>query len=121
MADQTTCPHCGADMIAKTLYRSVYQCGSKDTPDKFEQSTVCEVWALRAKVAELQKQHDHWKTAYEELVKAVKSEPNEMQQVLSDIGHGWHFCPEWDYMWIGPGCPEMEACCCDAKKLEEAK
>ena len=51
MTDQTKCPHCGADLIARTLYRSVYQCGSRDLPDRFEQSTVCEVWQLRAKVA----------------------------------------------------------------------
>ena len=70
MTDQTKCPHCGADVIARSLYRSVYQCGSRDLPERFEQSTVCEVWQLRAKVAaqqELLKEADealrtlhHW-------------------------------------------------------------
>jgi hypothetical protein len=25
---------------------------------------------------------------------------------------GWHFCPEWDEMLIGPGMKEMECCLC---------
>ena len=25
---------------------------------------------------------------------------------------GWHFCPEWDEMLIGPGWPEMASCLC---------
>lgn len=26
---------------------------------------------------------------------------------------GWHFCPEWDYLLIGPLMPqEMESCSC---------
>ena len=30
-----------------------------------------------------------------------------------EIQLGWHFCPEWDYMLVGPGMPtEQEACTC---------
>jgi len=25
---------------------------------------------------------------------------------------GWHFCDEWDFMLVGPGTPEQEACLC---------
>lgn len=25
---------------------------------------------------------------------------------------GWHYCPEWDFMFIGPGMKEMRACDC---------
>jgi hypothetical protein len=25
-----------------------------------------------------------------------------------------HYCPDWDYLLIGPGMPEMEACLCVA-------
>lgn len=25
---------------------------------------------------------------------------------------GWHYCPDWDFLLVGPGTPEMEACCC---------
>lgn len=24
-----------------------------------------------------------------------------------------HYCPDWDYMAIWDGCPEMEACTCE--------
>lgn len=24
---------------------------------------------------------------------------------------GWHFCPDWDQMLVGPGMPEYEVCC----------
>jgi hypothetical protein len=26
---------------------------------------------------------------------------------------GWHFCPDWDYMTVGPGMEEQDSCCCD--------
>jgi hypothetical protein len=29
-----------------------------------------------------------------------------------EIKIGWHFCPEWDSLLIGPGMPEMGACTC---------
>lgn len=26
---------------------------------------------------------------------------------------GWHFCPDWDYMLVGPETPaELQGCCC---------
>ena len=25
---------------------------------------------------------------------------------------GWHFCPDWDFLLIGPGMKEVEACSC---------
>lgn len=25
---------------------------------------------------------------------------------------GWHFCPDWDYMLVGPDLPEIEGCTC---------
>lgn len=25
---------------------------------------------------------------------------------------GWHFCPDWDGLLIGPGCGELRACYC---------
>ena len=39
----------------------------------------------------------------------------------NDISRGWHFCPDWDDMVIGPGMPEMEACTCDLAIKREAK
>jgi len=29
----------------------------------------------------------------------------------SEIAEGWHFCPNWDFMIIGPGCPELDYGC----------
>ena len=29
-----------------------------------------------------------------------------------EIEAGWHFCPEWDGLLIGPGMVELEACLC---------
>jgi len=34
-------------------------------------------------------------------------------QALKDAG--WHFCPDWDFMLIGPEWPEMECCTCKIK------
>lgn len=31
-----------------------------------------------------------------------------------EIEEGWHFCPEWDYMLIGPGMT-LEMSCCNCK------
>ena len=30
----------------------------------------------------------------------------------SEVAEGWHFCPEWDEMLVGPGMPELESCSC---------
>lgn len=29
-----------------------------------------------------------------------------------EIDEGWHFCPDWDGMLVGPGMHEKEACFC---------
>lgn len=29
---------------------------------------------------------------------------------------GWHFCLDWDFMLIGPGMSELEACTCPRKE-----
>lgn len=29
-----------------------------------------------------------------------------------EVKDGWHFCPEWDQMLIGPDMPELESCTC---------
>lgn len=30
-----------------------------------------------------------------------------------------HYCPDWDFMWIGDGDPEIEACCCGEAAVRE--
>lgn len=30
-----------------------------------------------------------------------------------EIAEGWHFCPEWDGLLIGPGMGEFDHCLCD--------
>ena len=29
-----------------------------------------------------------------------------------EVAEGWHFCPDWDEMLVGPGMPELESCLC---------
>jgi hypothetical protein len=29
-----------------------------------------------------------------------------------EIAEGWHFCYDWDYLLVGPGMSELEACGC---------
>ena len=30
----------------------------------------------------------------------------------AEKGAGYHFCPDWDFLLIGPGFAELEGCCC---------
>lgn len=32
-----------------------------------------------------------------------------------EISQGWHFCPDWDEMLIGPDSCEMEDCTCNGR------
>ena len=36
-----------------------------------------------------------------------------------EIESGWHFCPEWDYLLIGPGMGEK--CDCNSLKVNEKR
>ena len=29
-----------------------------------------------------------------------------------EIAEGWHWCPDWDFLLVGPDCPEAEFCYC---------
>ena len=29
-----------------------------------------------------------------------------------ELAEGWHFCPDWDSMLVGPGMAELGACLC---------
>lgn len=29
----------------------------------------------------------------------------------AEMIEGWHFCPDWDFLLIGPGMHEFESCC----------
>jgi hypothetical protein len=31
---------------------------------------------------------------------------------VKEYNEGWHFCPEWDLLLIGPGMEEMKSCTC---------
>jgi hypothetical protein len=37
---------------------------------------------------------------------------------LSDeeLRAGWHFCPDWNFMLVGPGMRAMDACSCKEQK-----
>lgn len=34
------------------------------------------------------------------------------QLTQMEIGQGYHFCPDWDFLLIGPDFTEMEGCTC---------
>lgn len=34
------------------------------------------------------------------------------QLTAEELAAGWHFCPEWDGLLIGPGMEEMNSCLC---------
>lgn len=31
-----------------------------------------------------------------------------------EVKAGYHFCPDWDYLVVGPEDPEKEGCSCDS-------
>lgn len=35
------------------------------------------------------------------------------------IDSGWHFCPEFDFMLVGPDMPEWDLCNCFDKVVED--
>lgn len=50
--------------------------------------------------------------------------PERWQELMDDqasrltpeeVGEGWHFCPDWDFLLIGPGM-EIELKCCTCPK-----
>lgn len=30
----------------------------------------------------------------------------------AELDEGWHFCPDWDWMLVGPEMQEFECCTC---------
>jgi hypothetical protein len=34
----------------------------------------------------------------------------------AEVKHGWHLCPDWDFLLIHPDTPEAEACNCKLSK-----
>ncbi|MBE9561778.1 MAG: hypothetical protein IMF12_02780 [Proteobacteria bacterium] len=34
---------------------------------------------------------------------------------MEEWNQGWHYCPEWDFMLVGPSVPEWECCACSIK------
>ena len=34
---------------------------------------------------------------------------------VQEYNAGWHFCPEWDQLLVGPGMEEMKVCNCYAR------
>jgi len=33
-----------------------------------------------------------------------------------EIDKKWHYCPDWDYLFITPECKEFECCTCFSKE-----
>lgn len=44
----------------------------------------------------------------------------EIELTQEQLDEGYHYCPDWDFLLIWPGCPEYESCYCDIK-LQEKK
>ena len=41
-------------------------------------------------------------------------EVGRLKLTKEEIAAGWHYCPEWGYVLIGPGDAEMDMCRCFA-------
>lgn len=41
---------------------------------------------------------------------------NNAELFRQEIKEGWHFCPDWDQLLIGPGMKEYEICTCKIKE-----
>lgn len=39
---------------------------------------------------------------------------DEPRLTSNELAEGWHFCPEWDDLLIGPGMGETESCLCES-------
>lgn len=37
-----------------------------------------------------------------------------------EVKEGWHFCPDWDGMLLGPDWPERESCYCNFDIAEKS-
>lgn len=44
-------------------------------------------------------------------IELEKSQTKELTE--EEILEGWHFCPDWDFMLVGPKMLEQEYCMCD--------
>ena len=42
----------------------------------------------------------------------------EVSLTQEEVSQGYHFCPDYDMLLVGPGSPEVDTCTCD---LEEYK
>jgi len=38
--------------------------------------------------------------------------PEQLRLTDTEIAEGWHWCPDWDYLLVGPGCAEKDCCTC---------
>ena len=38
------------------------------------------------------------------------------QLTPEELKEGWHFCPDWDYMLLGPGMSDLGGCLCINKR-----
>jgi hypothetical protein len=45
----------------------------------------------------------------------VQLESGEGSMTEQEKDQGWHFCPDWDFMVIGPASPEVYVCCCEKR------
>jgi hypothetical protein len=39
-------------------------------------------------------------------------EDDELELTPEEVEAGWHYCADWDFLLVGPGMEEREACNC---------
>lgn len=45
---------------------------------------------------------------------------NETEKLThEERSHGYHFCPDWDFMVVGPEDPEIEGCLCGRSSIQK--
>ena len=47
-----------------------------------------------------------------EFLMSPETEQSDAVLTNEELLEHWHWCPEWDYLLIGPGMDEMDACIC---------
>ena len=46
---------------------------------------------------------------------------NDIQLSPDELAAGWHWCPDWDDLLVGPGMGELDHCTCTGAHIEAAR
>lgn len=49
----------------------------------------------------------------------LELERSDLPLMEEEVRDGWHFCPDWDGLLVGPGMSELQGCTCRMNTNEE--